>query len=118
MARLSASKLRSCEAAKDSLWCCVDRHLQRILLKSLVGVIGLPIVIAVTAGVAALLGSVGDRVAARVCAWIALAAGVGWIVLVVATVVSASLAVLSLESSQRHLRRQQRRSDRHRSRTP
>jgi len=56
-------------------------------------------------------------VGGKVLSWVGLAAGVGWIVLVVATVVSASLAVLSLESSQRHLRRQQRRSDRHRSRT-
>ena len=90
----------------------MDRHLQRILLKSLVGVVGLPIVIAVTLGVAALLASVGDAAAARVCGWFALAAGVGWVVVVIATVVSASLAVLSLESGQRHLRRQQRRSQR------
>ena len=100
----------------------MDRSLQRILLKSLVGLIGLPIVIAVTVGVAALLASVGDRVAARVCAWIALAAGAGWIVVVVATLVAASFAVLSLEAGQRQLQRRQRRTERrgerHRPRTP
>lgn len=95
--------------------CGVDRHLQRILLKSLVGVIGLPIVIAVTVGVAALLAAVGDRVAARVCAFVALGAGALWVVVVVATLVSASLAVLSLEGGQRQIRRQHRRSERHRS---
>ena len=99
-------------------WCCVDRSLQRLLLKSLVGVIGLPIVIAVTVGVAALLASVGDQAAARVCGWIAVAAGAGWIVVVVATLVAASFAVLSLESYQRQIRRRQRRSERSRSRAP
>ena len=99
-------------------WCCVDRSLQRLLLKSLVGVIGLPIVIAVTVGVAALLASVGDQAAARVCGWIAVAAGAGWIVVVVATLVAASFAVLSLESDQRQIRRRQRRSERSRSRAP
>ena len=99
-----------------SSWCCVDRHLQRLLLKSLVGVIGLPIVIAVTVGVAALLASVGDRAAARVCGWIAMAAGAGWIVVVVATLVAASFAVLSLESDQQQIRRRQRRSERSRPR--
>lgn len=95
----------------------MDRHLQRILLKSLVGVIGLPIVIAVTVGVAALLAAVGDRLAARVCAFVALGAGAAWVVVVVATLVSASLAVLSLEDGQRQIRRQQRRSERNRSRS-
>lgn len=90
----------------------MDRSLQRILLKSLVGLIGLPMVIAVTIGVAALLASVGDRAAARVCAWIALAAGAGWIVVVVATLVAASFAVLSLEAGQRQLQRRQRRTER------
>ena len=99
-------------------WCCVDRSLQRLLLKSLVGVIGLPIVIAVTVGVAALLASVGDQAAARVCGWIAVAAGAGWIVVVVATLVAASFAVLSLESDQRQIRRRQRRSERSRSLAP
>ncbi len=87
----------------------MDRHLLRILLKSLVGVVGFPIVIAVSTGAAALLAAVGDKAAARVCAWVALAAAAGWIVVVVAALVLTSLAVLSLDSRQRQLRRGQRR---------
>lgn len=93
----------------------MDRHLLRILLKSLIGVIGFPVVIAVAVGAAALLASVGDAAAARVCGWIALAAGAGWVVVVVAALVSTSLAVLALDSRQRQLFRGQRRRGRHRS---
>ncbi len=76
--------------------CCVDRHLHRILLKSLIGVVGLPIVIAVTVGASALLASVGDRTAARVGAFVALAAGVAWVIVVVSAIVSAQLELNKL----------------------
>jgi len=69
-------------------------------------------VIAVSVGVAALLASVGDHAAARVCGWIAVAAGAGWIVVIVFTLVAASSAILSLESGQRQLRRRRYRDER------
>ena len=72
--------------------------------------------IAVTVGASALLASVGDRTAARVGAFVALAAGVAWVIVVVSAIVSASLAVLSLEADHRRFRRQHRRSERSRSR--
>jgi membrane protein implicated in regulation of membrane protease activity len=111
-----SSEDRSLPQSRCLSWCSVDRHLHRILLKSLVGVVGLPIVIAVTVGVSALLASVGDRAAARVGAFVALAAGAAWVIVVVSAIVSASLAVLSLDADQRQLRRQNRRNERRRSR--
>jgi membrane protein implicated in regulation of membrane protease activity len=99
----AASRLRSDAAPAKRT--CVDRHLVRLLRRLLLAVVGLPIVIAVAVGVAALLAAVGDRSAAAVCGWIALAAGAAWTVAAMATVALNAIVVLSWEASRRRRRR-------------
>ena len=66
----------------------------RLLVGSLVAALLLPIVVGVVVGLAALLAAVGDASAAVACQRIALAAGVLWIVAIIATSVCGGVVAL------------------------
>jgi hypothetical protein len=71
------------------------RSLRRGLVLSLVGMLLLPIMLAVTLGTAALLAAVGDAAAAVACRWVAMALGILWAVTIVATATGAGLGALT-----------------------
>lgn len=68
----------------------------------LVATLLLPVVLAVVLGLGGLLAAVGDESGARACRRVALAAGVVWLVAVVATTAASAVAVLERPEPPRH----------------
>lgn len=60
----------------------------------LVATLLLPVVLAVLLGLGSLLNAVGDEAGSRACGRVALAAGVAWLVAVVATTAVSAVALL------------------------
>jgi membrane protein implicated in regulation of membrane protease activity len=81
------------------------------LLSSLTALLIIPVVLAMTLGMAALLAAVGDTMAAAACRWVAMALGIVWAASVVATVAFAALISLADDRPRQARRRFRRRPD-------
>lgn len=75
----------------------------RLLVGAVIATILLPIAVAVVLGLAALLGGLGDTVAAVACQRVALVGGVLWILAIIVTSVCSGLVAMDVASlSARH----------------
>lgn len=86
------------------------RLVRRLLVRGVTASILLPMIVAVAVGLGALLASLGDSAGATGCARIALVAGVGWLLAVATTAVTAG--ALAVGQEQRRGRRCRRRGRR------
>jgi hypothetical protein len=66
----------------------------RVLVPAVVSSLLLPIVLVIVLGLAGLLASLGDGVGAAVCRGAALAVGVGWLVAVTVTAITAGIVAV------------------------
>jgi uncharacterized membrane protein YgcG len=71
----------------------IEQRVRHGLVWGAIGTLVLPVAIALTAGLGALLRSLDDPTAAAACGWIALALAIVWLTAVVATTALSALAV-------------------------
>lgn len=68
----------------------------RVLMPAVVSSLLMPIVLVIVLGLAGLLASLGDGIGAAVCRGAALAVGVGWLVAVAVTAITAGIVAFDI----------------------
>lgn len=79
----------------------MGRDLRKLLLSCLLGLVGIPIALAVTVGIGGLLAAVDDPLAAAVCNRLAIVLGGVWVSVAMVALIAAAVAVLGIDAQRR-----------------
>ncbi len=79
----------------------MGRDLRKLLFGCLLGLVGIPILLAVTVGIGGLLAAVDDPLAAAVCNRVAIVLGGLWVSVAMVALIAAAVAVLGIDAQRR-----------------